>query len=164
MNDEPPNATGDAMDGLAVLRAEVESVNEQLLRVRADTDNYRKRLERTTEDLVRSAKRALYLELLSLADDLERALASSRDGVSDGPFVEGVELTLNRLHDMLARHGIRAIESTGAFDPNLHEAVVTVSSTDTPDGQVVEELGRGYFWGDAVLRASRVSVAVAPTD
>ncbi len=164
MNDESTEAVAASADDLEALRAEVEALNGQLLRVRADTDNYRKRLERTTDDLVRDAKRALYLELLSLADDLERALAAPREANADGGLVEGVELTLNRLRDMLAGHGIRAIDADGAFDPNLHEAVATVPSVEMPDGQIVTEIMRGYLWGDVVLRASRVQVAVEPTD
>ena len=164
MNDESTEAVAASADDLEALRAEVEVLNGQLLRVRADTDNYRKRLERTTDDLVRDAKRALYLELLSLADDLERALAAPREANADGGLVEGVELTLNRLRDMLAGHGIRAIDADGPFDPNLHEAVSTVPSVEMPDGQIVNEVLRGYLWGDVVLRAARVQVAVEPTD
>ena len=144
----------------AALRAQAEALNGQLLRVRADTDNYRKRLERTTEELVRDAKRRLFMELLSLADDLERALAAPLD---DGAaLAEGVDLTLTRLRDALAAHGVRRMDAGGAFDPNLHEAVATVESGDAPDGHIVDEVGRGYLWGDIVLRAARVRVAVAP--
>ncbi len=162
-NDESTEAVAESPDEAAALRAEVAALNEQMLRVRADTDNYRKRLERTTDDLVREAKRGLYLELLSLADDLERALMAPREANPDGALVEGVELTLNSLRDMLAGHGIRAIEADGAFDPNLHEAVGTVPSVEEPDGYIVNEVMRGYLWGDVVLRAARVQVAVEPT-
>jgi len=147
---------------IAALRAQVEALNGQLLRVRADTDNYRKRLERTTEELVRDAKRRLFMELLSLADDLERALAAP---LGDGAaLAEGVDLTLTRLRDALAAHGVRRMDAGGAFDPNLHEAVATVESGDVPDGHIVDEVGPGYLWGDLVLRAARVRVAVAPAE
>ena len=147
---------------IAALRAQVEALNGQLLRVRADTDNYRKRLERTTEELVRDAKRRLFLDLLSLADDLERALAAP---LGDGAaLAEGVDLTLTRLRDALAAHGVRRMDAGGAFDPNLHEAVATVESGEIPEGHIVDEVGRGYLWGDIVLRAARVRVAVAPAE
>ena len=162
MSDESPAADREATDDVAALRAEVEALNGQLLRVRADTDNYRKRLERTTDELVRDAKRRLFLDLLNLADDLERALAAPHgDG---GVLVEGVDLTLTRLRDVLAGHGVRRMTSGGVFDPNLHEAVATVAAGDIPEGNIVDEISRGYLWGDLVLRAARVRVAVAPSE
>ena len=162
VNDQAQSADPEAAEEIAALRAEIESLNDKLLRVRADTDNYRKRLERTTEDLVRGAKRRLFMDLLSLADDLERALAAPHD---DGQaLAEGVDLTLTRLQDVLAAYGVRRMESGGAFDPNLHEAVATAASGDVPDGHILDEVSRGYLWGDMVLRAARVRVAVAPDD
>ena len=163
MNNEPMETVDDPDQDVEHLREEIEALNERLLRVRADTDNYRKRLERTTDDLVRQAKRELYLELLSLADDLERALKAPREENSDDSLVAGVELMLSRLQDMLVRHGIRAIESDGLFDPNLHEAVATVPSAEAPEGHIVSEVSRGYVWGNVVLRAAQVQVAVEPT-
>jgi molecular chaperone GrpE len=162
VNDEPTETVDDPVKDIEELREEVGALNERLLRVRADTDNYRKRLERTTDDLVRQAKRDLYLELLSLADDLERALRAPREENSDDALVAGVKLTLSRLQDVLASHGVRAIDSHGLFDPNMHEAVGTVPSTEAPDGHIVSEVSRGYLWGNVVLRAARVQVAVEP--
>ena len=162
MNDESAAAGSEAPQEIAALRAEIEALNGQLLRVRADTDNYRKRLERTTDELVRDAKRRLFLDVLNLADDLERALAAPHgDG---GALAEGVGLTLTRLRDVLAGYGVRRMASGGVFDPNLHEAVATVAAGDIPEGHIVDEVSRGYLWGDLVLRAARVRVAVAPLD
>ena len=162
VNDDASAADREPAEEIAALRAEIESLNDKLLRVRADTDNYRKRLERTTEDLVRDAKRRLFMELLHLADDLERALAAPHD---DGrALAEGVDLTLTRLRDALVGHGVRRMDSGGAFDPNLHEAIATVETGDIPDGHIVDEVSRGYLWGDLVLRAARVRVAVAPAE
>ena len=162
VNDEARATDRGRAEEIVALRAEIESLNDKLLRVRADTDNYRKRLERTTEDLVRDAKRRLFMDLLSLADDLERALAAPQD---DGrALAEGVDLTLTRLRDVLAGYGVRRMDSGGAFDPNLHEAVATAASGDIPDGHIMDEVSRGYLWGDLVLRAARVRVAVAPDD
>ena len=162
MSDDATAEPLEPEEEIAALRAQVEALNGQLLRVRADTDNYRKRLERTTEELVRDAKRQLFMELLSLADDLERALAAP---LGDGAaLAEGVDLTLTRLRDALAAHGVRRMDAGGAFDPNLHEAVATVVSGDVPDGHIVDAVGPGYLWGDLVLRAARVRVAVAPAE
>lgn len=160
-----PGAGGEApSDESEALRGELESLREQLLRVRADTDNYRKRLERTTGELVRDAKKGIFLSVLGVADDLERAVASAEAREADGALLEGVRLTLDRLRELLAGHGVRPIEAGGAFDPHWHEAVAAVETSDLPDGSIVEEIGRGYRWGDEVLRAARVRVAVAPSD
>ncbi len=153
-----------AGDEAAELRAEIESLRGQLLRLRADTDNYRKRLERTTQDLARQARREILLSVLGMVDDLDRALAAARCGDQGGSLREGVELTLARVHGALRSHGIRPLESAGTFDPRLHEAVGTVSSAGLEEGSVVEEVQRGYWWGDEVLRAARVLVAVAPSE
>ena len=162
MPDEAMAEHREPEEEIAALRAQVEALNGQLLRVRADTDNYRKRLERTTEELVRNAKRRLFIELLNLADDLERALAAP---LGDGAaLAEGVDLTLTRLRDSLAGYGVHRMDAGGAFDPNLHEAVATVESGDLPEGHIVDEVSRGYLWGDIVLRAARVRVAVAPPE
>ncbi len=147
---------------LEALRAEIESLNEQLLRQRADLENYRKRLERTTEDLVRAGRREILLTVVSAVDDLERAIAAADERTTDPSLLEGVRLTLTRIQDSLDGFGLRAINVEGAFDPAWHEAVETVPRADRPAGTIDAELRRGYRWGDEVLRAAGVRVTVDP--
>ena len=149
-------------DTSASPQAEIESLQDQLLRLRADTDNYRKRLERTTEELVRDAQRAIFLPVLDVVDDLERALRAADGEPADSSLVTGVKLTLDRLRVVLAGHGVRPIDANAAFDPRYHEAVATVPSADLAAGTIVDELRVGYLWGKNVLRAARVRVAVEP--
>jgi molecular chaperone GrpE len=151
---------GPSTDVSGALQAEIESLQDQLLRVHADTDNYRKRLERTTEELVRDAQRAIFLPVLDVVDDLERALRAADRAPADSSLVTGVQITLDRLCDVLTGHGVRTIDTNAVFDPRFHEAVATVPRADLAAGTIVDELRAGYLWGEDVLRAARVRVAV----
>lgn len=145
----------------AELAAEVAALNDQLLRQRAEMDNFRKRVNRTTDDLIQQAKSSLLRDILSVADDLDRTLAALDAGSDPQSAREGVQLTRGRLESLLATRGVRAIEAEGIFDPRWHEAVATRPSADVPAGTITAELQAGYRWGDDVLRAARVEVAVA---
>ena len=145
----------------AELEAEVASLNDQLLRLRAEMDNFRKRVNRTTEDLIQEAKSSLLRDILSVADDLDRTLEALDAGSDPASAREGVQLMRTRLEALLSARGVRPIEAEGAFDPRWHEAVATRPSADVPAGTITAELAAGYRWGDDVLRAARVEVAVS---
>lgn len=143
------------------LAAEVAALNDQLLRQRAEMDNFRKRVNRTTDDLIQQATSSLLGDILSVADDLDRTLAALDSGSNPRSAREGVQLTRNRLEALLQARGVRVIDTDGVFDPRWHEAVATRPSADVPAGTITAELQAGYRWGDDVLRAARVEVAVA---
>jgi len=143
------------------LEAEVATLNDQLLRQRAEMDNFRKRVNRTTEDLIQEAKSSLLRDILSVADDLDRTLAALDSGSDPRSAREGVQLMRNRLDTLLQTRGVRAIATDGVFDPRWHEAVAARPRADVPAGTITAELQPGYRWGDDVLRAARVEVAVA---
>ncbi len=145
----------------AELEAEVEALNDQLLRLRAEMDNFRKRVNRTTDDLIQQAKSSLLGDILSVADDLDRTLAALDAGSDAASAREGVQLTRGRLDALLQARGVRSIETDGVFDPHWHEAVATRPSADVPAGTITAEIQAGYRWGDDVLRAARVEVAVS---
>lgn len=143
------------------LAAEVAALNDQLLRQRAEMDNFRKRVNRTTDDLIQQAKSSLLGDILIVADDLDRTLAALDSGSDPRSAREGVQLTRSRLEALLQARGVRVIDTDGVFDPRWHEAVATRPSADVPAGTITAELQAGYRWGDDVLRAARVEVAVA---
>lgn len=145
----------------AELEADVAALNDQLLRQRAEMDNFRKRVNRTTDDLIQQAKSSLLRDILSVADDLDRTLAALDTGSDPKSAREGVQLTRNRLESLLQARGVRAIKTEGVFDPRWHEAVAARPSAEVPAGTITAELQAGYRWGDDVLRAARVEVAVA---
>lgn len=147
-----------AAEGLNEARAQVAELNNRLLKAHAEYENYRRRVQREKEELALYANQKLVLNLLPVLDNLERALASPAvEG--DEKLRQGVELTARSFRDMLAKEGVTPIEAVGQpFDPNIHEAVMTVESADHEDGVVVTEFQKGYKMGDRVIRPSMVQV------
>ena len=133
---------------------------DRWVRVTAEFANYRKRTERERRELVEQAAGDLLGDLLPVVDDLERALAAdAQDGESYRRGVEGIH---RKLFDVMARRGVAPIEALGAdFDPNLHQAVTYEPGDGRRDGEVVEELRRGYTLRQRLLRPSMVKVAKA---
>ena len=155
---KPASAEGDA--GLEALRDELAQCHDRLLRTAAEFDNYRKRTERERREHADRTVEALLLDLVAVADDFERALDADAGGGSVEAYRQGVELTHRRLLDLLSRRGVTPIEATGAdFDPNLHQAVTTEPAGNRRDGEVTEQLRRGYMIGERLLRPAMVKVA-----
>ena len=146
---------------LAGLRRALDEEHDRLLRKTAEFDNYRKRIERERREQADQAVASLLLELLSVADDFDRAL-SVEAGDAATPYRRGVELIHTKLGDLLRRQGVKPIEALGAdFDPNVHQAVMHEPSAGHRDGEVIEELQRGYMIGGRLLRPAMVKVAKA---
>ena len=139
-----------------------EEYRLSLLRLKADFDNYRRRVAQDQARWGESAVAAFVVQLLSVVDNLERALTAA----TDGPGVrQGVELTLRQLHEVLQGVGITAEESVGKpFDPTRHEAVAHGPAAGVAEGSVAEEYRKGYRLRDQVLRAALVKVATAAAD
>lgn len=142
---------------VAALSAELNAAKDQLLRTAADFDNYRKRVMREQERMRQMAAESLMQDLLPVLDNLERALehAGNDDGIG-----KGIELILTQFRGVLQRHGLKPIPAMGeVFDPHVHEAVMQEESAEIPAGHVVQEIQKGYWLGDRVLRPSKVSVS-----
>jgi molecular chaperone GrpE len=156
---DPPEQA-EAQDPVAALTRERDDLRDRLLRKAAEFDNYRKRVERERREQADHALVNLLQEILLVADDFDRALSSeNRDAAG---YRKGVELINMKLHDLLTRYNVTPIEALGAdFDPNLHQAVVHETSPDHREGEVIEELRRGYKIGDRLLRPAMVKVAKA---
>jgi molecular chaperone GrpE len=152
---------GAAVVDPARLKQERDDYYDRLLRLTAEFDNYRKRVERERRETVERAAVSMIEELLPIVDDFERAL-----GAEAGPDAEsyrkGVEIIYKQLADLLTRRGVTAIETQGAdFDPYLHQAVAYEPAPGAREGEVIEELRRGYKLGDRLLRPAMVKVAKA---
>ena len=132
--------------------------DDAYLRLAADFDNYRKRVARDQAELSRRANERLLNELLPVLDDLERALEAASQH-EEAKLEEGVQLVHRSLSALLARHGLSEIEAEGAFDPHVHEAMLTQPADGAEDGSVLQVLQKGYRLGDRVLRPARVIVA-----
>jgi molecular chaperone GrpE len=162
-DDETPVAesTESAPSGVEILKRERDDYYDRLLRKSAEFDNYRKRIERERRAQADYAVMDLLQELLLVVDDFDRALTVDADE-NAGAYRKGVELIHAKLHDLLRKQGVRAIEAVGTdFDPNLHQAVVHEASPDHREGEVIGELRRGYMLGDRLLRPAMVKVAKA---
>jgi len=134
---------------------------DKFLRLQADFDNTRKRLEREKQDFVKFANEGIILELLTILDDLERTvdLAQSKDQ-NLSSFLKGVEMILAHLYQMLKEYGVKPIEAEGKiFDPNYHEALMQIENKDIPEHTVVEELQKGYLLNERVIRTAKVKVS-----
>jgi molecular chaperone GrpE len=142
---------------LAALEAERDEHLNDLKRVAAEFENYRKRVLRDQESRVARAHERLVKELLPVLDDLERALAAAEEH-EEAKLEEGVRLVHRELDDALAREGLAEIETDGQFDPHVHEALLSQPSSEE-EGTVIEVVQKGYKLGDRVLRPARVVVA-----
>jgi molecular chaperone GrpE len=141
------------------LRREKDALQDRLLRTAAEFDNYRKRVDRERRDLAEFTAAEVLRDVLPIVDNLERALAAAGEG---DPLRKGVELIHKQMLDLLRKRGVKPIEALGAdFDPNFHQAVVHETSSEHREGEVMEELQRGYLLGDRLLRPAMVKVAKA---
>ena len=139
------------------LAAERDELVDRLQRLQAEFENYRKRSARDQQALVARAHERLVKELLPILDDLGRALEAAEQH-EEAKLEDGVRLVHRQLMDVLAKEGLTEIGTAGAFDPHVHEALLSQPS-DAESGTVLEVLQKGYRLGDHVLRPARVTIA-----
>ena len=150
-------------EALAAKEAEAAANWDRFVRERADLENYRKRVQKEKDELLKYGNENLILEILPILDNMERALAHSSDE-TQAAVIEGVKLTHGMLLSALKKFGVVPIEvlQGAAFDPAIHHAVHQVENSELAPNSVAEVLQGGYFLNDRLLRAAMVSVAIAP--
>ena len=141
--------------------AERDLYRNELLRAKADLDNFQKRIRKERPTWEEQAVRRFVRDLLPIVDNFERAIAhAGLEGVARGELEEGIWLTHQMMVRVLKDHGVEEIHAEGvAFNPELHEAVSEVEVSDQPSGRILEVLEKGYRHRDTVLRPSRVNVS-----
>jgi len=140
--------------------AEAQVNYDRYLRAVADLDNFKKRNQRERAETLRFAQEPLIRDLLPVVDNLERAVGHAEGGGNGKPLVEGVNLVLRSLLDLLEKHGVSRIEARGqAFDPARHEALARVELPDEEPNRVVDQYQPGYLLHDRLLRAAQVTVS-----
>jgi molecular chaperone GrpE len=165
--DEPEPAELSVEERIGALEAELAEHKDQLLRALAETENVRRRAQREREDGLKYAVAGFAKELLSVADNLRRALnslpeAEAKDERTRG-LITGVEATERELLSVFERHGLRRIDPDGErFDHNLHQAVFEAERAGKPGGTIIEVLQPGYVMHDRLLRPAMVGVAKEP--
>jgi len=145
---------------LVKAKAKAEDYYGQLQRLQADFDNYRKRTQKEKLELIKYASERLVVELLPVLDNFDRAVSSAKVNPDFAAFSQGVEMILRQMQTALSKEGLKAMDAVGQpFDPNLHEAVLRVASEEHPENTVVEELQKGYYLKEKVLRPCMVKVS-----
>ena len=140
---------------------EVKVNYDRFVRQVAELENFKKRATREKDEAVRFANESLVRDLLPVIDNLERAVAHAQGGGNGKPLVEGVEMVLKGLLDVLAKHGVAQISAVGQpFDPEKHEAMAQVESENHTPNTVIEEHHKGYLLKDRLLRPALVTVAM----
>ncbi len=156
---------GDSLEeALAQLRADLDAAKQDVLYAKAETQNVRRRLEKDIADARTYAATGFARDILSVSDNLSRALevipADLREDERLKNLVAGIEATAREIDKVFAVHGISRIAAVGLpLDPNQHQAMIEVPSSDKEPGTVVQELQAGYMIKDRLLRPAMVAVA-----
>lgn len=145
-------------DLLAKEKAKSEEYYNQMLRLQAEFENYRKRVVREKEDLLKYGAEQLIINLLPVMDSFDSALQTQSE--DSEKLFEGIQKIANQIYDILKKEGLEIIPTVGeVFDPEIHEAVMKEESEEYPENTVTMELRRGYSYKGKVIRAAMVKVA-----
>jgi len=169
--DEPSSGSEEMEEPMAVvevsglekqleqLQREKDEVYDRLLRKQADFENYRKRIEKEKREFQQYALSSFMQDLIGIMDNFERALMHA-DEQSGSQYRRGVELIYRQLRDLTEKKGLRPVETEGQlFDPNFHEAITRELRNEMPENTILEELQKGYFFQDKLLRPALVKVS-----
>lgn len=170
-NEQPPAAT-ESQEQKAPEKSELEIANEsiaslkdQLLRKAAEFENYKRRTEQNSISFAKYASENIILELLPIIDDLSRSLKSGKQKLENDPFYKGVELIVSKFHKILEAQGVKPMETIGKeFNVDFHDVMMQIPRKDVAPHTIVEEIEKGYFLYDKVIRHAKVVVATSPVE
>ncbi|PIE06049.1 MAG: nucleotide exchange factor GrpE [Sorangium cellulosum] len=163
--DQEAEAEVEDVDPLEKAQEENKKIREQMLRLAADFDNYRKRSRKENEDAARRAKMDVLRELLPVFDNMERAVAHAEQAKDVAAVATGVQMVVKQFQDTIGGLGVQRVKSLGQpFDPNVHEAIQQLETAEQDPGTVVAEMLPGYVLGERLLRAAMVVVAKSPPE
>ncbi len=142
------------------LKAEVASLNDKYVRLYAEFDNYKRRTTKERIELLQTAGKDVIVSMLTVLDDFERAENAMKTATDVGPVKEGVELVHHKLKSLMNNKGLKEMESKGkVFDPELHEAITNIPApSNNLKGKVIDEVEKGYYLNDKVIRFAKVVV------
>ncbi|MES2111211.1 MAG: nucleotide exchange factor GrpE [Bacteroidota bacterium] len=160
LQDINEQAEENAPSPVDTLKAELALANDKYLRLYAEFDNFRRRTIKEREDARKMEGKDLITSLLPVLDDFERALKAMENATDVAPVKEGVVLVQNKLKNALTKTGLKEMESIGStFDPDLQEAITNIPApNDDMKGKVIDEMEKGYFLNDKVIRFAKVIV------
>lgn len=161
-NSQQNEEVGEGRTQLLDKADEIEAVNDKYLRLAAEFENYKRRVQRDQRDTLRFANEKLLRDMLPTLDNLERAIQSGRNQDNVDGILKGIDLTYKHFIETLQKIGVTQVSSVGEiFDPAKHQAVGHVESSSVPENAIVEEYQKGYFLHDRILRPAMVTVAKA---
>lgn len=146
------NTTGDKP---SMLDAAYKELEEKYMRAYADFENVKKRLEREKNQALEYAYEKIAKDLLPILDALDNAKAAAKE---HSAILEGIALVQDNFLKILSRHGVEAIDTSGEFDPNLHECIMQVAKPEAQDGQIAQVMQQGYKYKERTLRPAMVAV------
>jgi Molecular chaperone GrpE (heat shock protein) len=142
------------------LKSEIDQLNDKYLRLNAEYQNYRKRVEKEKNDIFKYGSEKLFVEMLPIMDNFERALSASEQENIESKVLDGIKMIKKSLDELFDRNGVKKIDAMGMpFDPIKHHAVMTVESEDENNDHVIEVFQDGYALNDKVIRPSMVKVS-----
>jgi len=142
----------------------VDEIRDRHMRKLAEFENHKKRSERERQEYFKIALAGFANDFLPILDNFERAVAHARPQDLESDIGQGILITRKQLAELWKRYGLIPIDTSGAFDPNLHEAVATEETDKIPPNTIVEELQKGFFLNDRLIRPASVKVSVRPGD
>ena len=159
---EETAALAAAEDKLRSIQKDLEELKDRHLRKLAEFENHKKRSEKERQEYFKIALAGFVHDFLPVMDNFGRALAHARPADLESDFGQGVVLIAKQIADLWKRYGLIPIDTSGPFDPNLHEAVATEETDAVPPNTILEVLQKGYFLNDRLIRPAAVKVAVRP--
>lgn len=145
---------------LAKVQEEAREIEDKMLRMAAEFENFKKRTRRERETYLKYAEEDILKELLPSVDNLERAIEQGRDTDDITALLEGVEMTFKGIVTALEKFGLKPLDGVGEpFDPNFHEALAMEASSEVPENSILQEFQKGYMYKDRLLRAAKVVVS-----
>ncbi len=156
-----PNKKNKAKDGKTnQLEEQIASEKDRVLRLSAEFENYKKRKQRELDDFKRFANETIFKQLLTVVDNLERAISSTKETSDQEGLLKGVELTYKEIAKLLETFSVKPVEAENQlFDPNFHQAVTQEETNEVPDNTVTKVLQKGYLLHDRLIRPAMVVVS-----
>jgi molecular chaperone GrpE len=149
-----------AQEKVQSVQKDLEELKDRYVRKLAEFENHKKRSERERQEYFKIALAGFVHDFLPVMDNFERALEHARPADLESDFGQGIVIIRKQLGELWKRYGLIPIDTSGAFDPNLHEAVATEETESVPPNTILAELQKGYFLNDRLIRPSFVKVAV----
>ena len=160
---QPRTETEILNEKIAELESQITASKDLLLRKAAEFDNYKRRTEQNAANFAKYASENIIMDLLPIIDDLSRSLKSGKEKLEGDPFFKGVELILNKFSKVLESQGVKAMDSVGKeFNVDFHDVMMQVPRNDVAPHTIVDEIEKGYFLHDKVIRHAKVIVATSP--